>query len=79
MTETRVECPRCGQDWLLHVRLLHLGRDAVLCPECDALWLRIEEVGANTFRDYGTYMVEQGRTEPDDPGELLIRGEVRRN
>lgn len=78
MSETRVQCPRCGQDWLLDVRLAHLAQDAVLCPECDALWLRSEEVGANTFRDYGTYMVEHGRAEPEVPGEVLIRGPMRR-
>jgi hypothetical protein len=74
MTETRMPCPRCGQDWLYDVRLIHLEQDAVLCPECDALWLRIEEIGVDTFRDYGTYMMDHGRGEPEAPGELLVRG-----
>lgn len=78
MKETRVECPRCTQDWLLDVRLIHLERDAVLCPECDALWLDADDIAANTFRDYGTYMVERGRPEPEAQGELLVRGPLRR-
>lgn len=72
--ETRISCPRCGQDWLLSVRLVFLELDAVLCPECNALWPGGEKIGADTFRDYETYMVEQGRKEPEAAGELLVRG-----
>lgn len=78
MIESRIQCPRCGQGWLLDVRLIHLDQDAVLCPECDALWLGLEEAGASTFRDYGTYMVEHGRARPEAPGEILIRGPAHR-
>lgn len=78
MSESLVQCPRCGQDWLLDVRLVHLEQDAVLCPECDALWLRADEVASNNFHDYGTYMIEHGRPEPEDQGELLVRGPLHR-
>ena len=76
MNAARVQCPRCGQAWLLEVRLVHLERDAVLCPECDALWLGVDEIAPGSFRDYGTYMVEQGRDTPEDRGEIVIRGPV---
>lgn len=74
MSEARTKCPRCGQDWLQAVRLVYLEQDAVLCPECDALWLPADQIAANTFRDYGMYMREQGRREPESESELLIRG-----
>jgi hypothetical protein len=56
------------------VRLVHLEQNAVLCPECDALWLLADKIAADTFRDYGTYMAEHGRLEPENESELLIRG-----
>jgi len=74
MNEARIQCPRCTQDWLQDVRLVHLEQDAVFCPECDALWLKADEVAAGTFRDYGTFMIEHGRPQPHAQGELLIRG-----
>ena len=74
MSESRIQCPRCAQDWLQDVRLVHLGQDAVLCPECDALWLPADKIAPETFRDYGAYMVEHGRHAPEAQGELLIRG-----
>jgi len=74
MSEARTKCPRCGQDWLQDVRLVHLAQDAVLCPECDALWLPADRIAADTFYDYGTYMTERGRNEPEREGELLVRG-----
>lgn len=27
-----------------------------ICPECDAVWFKIEEVGVVPYRDYATYM-----------------------
>ncbi|HVE81860.1 MAG TPA: hypothetical protein VND93_03395 [Myxococcales bacterium] len=53
---------------------MHLEQDAVLCPECDALWLPADRIAADTFRDYGTYMAQRGRAEPERDGELLVRG-----
>jgi hypothetical protein len=53
---------------------VHLEQDAVLCPECDALWLPGDALAAGTFHDYGTYMMERGRREPEGDGELFLRG-----
>ena len=74
MSETRVPCPDCGQDWLQRILLVHLERDAVFCPECEALWLPGEEIAVSTRRGYWTYMTEHGRTEPHAQGEFLVRG-----
>ena len=73
MNEKRVACPRCGQDWLIRVRLIHLERDAILCPECDALWVDADPRNDN-FEDYGTFMQRHGRSEPEAKGEIDIRG-----
>jgi hypothetical protein len=65
----KVACPRCSQDWLQRVRLVELRVLAVICPECEALW--VDSVpSAQTFQDYATYMRARGRTRPDDPAEL---------
>lgn len=63
-------CPRCEQDWLVRVRLVHLKVDAILCPDCEALWLTAESIGRFTFEDYGTFMVEHGRPNPDSKAEI---------
>jgi hypothetical protein len=78
MTERRIACPRCNQDWLLRVSLVHLSLDAVLCPECDALWQQKEDVGPTTFEDYGTFMIRRGRQHPERNGEIDIKGELLR-
>jgi hypothetical protein len=68
----QVVCPRCGQDWLRRVRLIALNMVAVICPECEALWLSEEAVGPATWVDYGTFMKESGRPFPDQKGELEV-------
>ena len=78
MTEAKVQCPRCSQDWLLSVRLVHLEQDAILCPECDALWLKAEAIATGPFHDYGTYLIEHGRPRPEADGELRILGQLMR-
>lgn len=74
MSDQRTECPRCGQDWLYRVRLVALGRAAILCFECDALWLDDEDVGVRPQLDYGTYMKQSGRTDPEDSDEVQEMG-----
>jgi hypothetical protein len=74
MNDQRVACPRCGQDWLREIRLVHLERDAIFCPECEGLWLSADDLAAQVFCDYGTYMMAHGRSDPDQRGEIDVRG-----
>ena len=69
-TDARVLCPRCGQDWLIHVRLVPLNLDAIRCPDCEALWLTAEEIGPASFVDYNTFMMQRGRVNPQGKGEI---------
>jgi hypothetical protein len=69
MSAAGVACPRCGQDWLVRVRLVRLGKSAILCPECDALWFS-EKPESDNFVDYGTFMRAHGCTEPEDSSEI---------
>lgn len=57
------------------MRLVHLALDAILCPECDALWQRADQVGSTGFEDYGTFMVRHGRNNPDQKGEIELEGD----
>ena len=72
MNEDKVVCPRCGQDWLIHVRLIHLELRAFFCPDCEALWLTAADLGPTTFEDYGTFMIRHGRTDPDTQDEIEL-------
>jgi len=78
MIDDRVACPRCGQDWLVHVRLVHVSVDAIFCPECEALWETLDDVGPKNFQDYATFMRRRGRTSPDAKGELKIGEQLRK-
>jgi hypothetical protein len=66
MTTTRVQCPRCGQDFVHRVRLAREQADAFACPECDALWLNANDIKTwpNTFGktwfDLDTFLKERG-------------------
>jgi hypothetical protein len=76
MTEAaKVPCPRCGQDWLQNARFVRLGQLAVLCPECEALWVDVVPA-ADNFEDYGTFMHGHGIAEPDVPSEIELLGPV---
>lgn len=74
MIRQKIPCPRCGQDWVAQVRLVHLQRTACLCPECDALWAQPQDISFETFVDYGEFMVRNGRAEPESVGEVEFLG-----
>jgi Zn-finger nucleic acid-binding protein len=78
MKEVRTACPRCGQDWLMDVRLVYLGREATFCPECEALWID-RGPRADNFEDYGTFMKRSGRADPHRPEEIQTIGPFRAN
>lgn len=71
-----IACPRCRQDWLRHVRLIKLDKNAIICPECEALWFSEDAIGSRTWVDYGTYLRDAGRQNPDDRSELEVLGLV---
>jgi hypothetical protein len=60
-------CPRCdGLGRLRHVTIGPLNTDGFLCDECDALWLRRDDIGSvrpisdpvgHGGHDYRAYMV----------------------
>jgi hypothetical protein len=38
MTEPRIACTVCGQDWLAPYRNILDGQQFLLCAECDSVW-----------------------------------------
>ena len=85
MSASKVQCPRCGQDWLKRVLLVALDREAILCLECDALWLNesdimrpVEGSYGVTWHDYCTAMRTEGRSEPHGSSELSVIGDLLR-
>lgn len=77
----KVRCPRCEQDYLQKVILVQLNRQAILCPECDALWLSEDDVRRPVegdygirFFDFGTYMTDARRPVSRSESELRILG-----
>ena len=77
----RVPCPRCGQDWVERVNLVHLLVHAFMCPECEALWLEEGNIAppsagsyGQTWFDYSTFMESKGRQAPQSEGEIEVLG-----
>jgi hypothetical protein len=63
-------CPRCGQGWVVPVRVTATGEIVQFCLECDATWRKdVKELGAErysetgepgTFMDLSTFLESQG-------------------
>lgn len=60
MPQLRVWCPRCEQGWVVAVHIPLVGRDGLLCEECDALWFASGDVGVAEWVDFSTYMEQHG-------------------
>ena len=58
----------------MRVELVAIRETAILCPECDALWVDTQELRRGQFHDYGTFMMAHGRASPENSSELVVRG-----
>ena len=54
-------CPYCEQDDVWEVRLEDLERTAVMCLECDTVWLAPDAVGYGTGQNFEDLMAGHGR------------------
>ena len=78
MTEPRIRCAVCGQDYLRPYRNVLDGEEFLLCPECDSVWLQGEDTAKwapryldSLFTGY-PFLPGQGEwdlIEPVEPGE----------
>jgi len=41
----RIWCPECNQGWLHAVVIRALNQNAYICDECEATWLKRNEIG----------------------------------
>ena len=55
-----IECPCCGQDYLIVAIIIPLQERIFLCPECDAFWDANEPPVQATVRHYGAYVQRKG-------------------
>ncbi len=69
--KSKVVCPRCGQDFLVHVGLVNLKSDIVLCEECEAMWPTAATVASRTFVEFSSYM-RSHNLDPNDPNETIV-------
>jgi len=53
-------CPRCNQGFIREVHINALDVDGFLCEECDALWLRRDQIDPGSFVDFTTFMEGRG-------------------
>lgn len=70
----KVNCPRCEQDWLQTIRLVHVGEEGVFCPECDAFWVSRTEPLRSNFIDVVRFLGDRGRPDPEDMAEIEFLG-----
>lgn len=57
----KIGCPRCEQDWLQVVRLVNIGKEGVLCLECEAFWSEGTEPLYENFVSVTAYLKSHGR------------------
>lgn len=48
---TDVACTNCGQDWIGRFVVIPTGRVFYMCPECEWIWARLPEPGADADED----------------------------
>ena len=48
---TDVPCTNCGQDWIKKFVVIPTGRVFYMCPECEWIWARLPEPGAEVAAD----------------------------
>lgn len=53
-------CPRCEQGDVIRGIIRSTNEMIYVCQECEASWSKAEDVGTETFFDFGTYMVGLG-------------------
>jgi hypothetical protein len=57
-------CPYCEREDVWRVRLRDLDQDAVMCLECDTVWLASEDVVDGKGLNFEDFMAARGR-KPD--------------
>lgn len=70
----KIECPRCGQDYLVSATIRPLSEAIIVCPECEAYWTNLDEVGPNTFTNLVEHLEANGLNW--DWGLLNVHGTV---
>lgn len=56
----RIECPGCGQGWVIPVRVRKTGIHLFVCEECETTWFHAEEIGRPLPTNFMDYMQSQG-------------------
>lgn len=58
--EKQIECPGCGQGWVLHFRVPALQTELFVCEECETTWFSRSGIGHDTPMNFVTFMREHG-------------------
>lgn len=64
----RVVCPRCdGNGFVYKARLAEVDLILYVCDECEATWVKSEQIGIDPFKDLSTLIEERlGRVNGTD-------------
>lgn len=54
-------CPYCEQDDLWKVAILDVDDDAVICGECDTVWMHNEDIIYGTGKNFDSLMEGIGK------------------
>ena len=54
-------CPRCdGQGSIYLAEIVDLKIDLFICDECEACWIKKEDIGTRNFTDLPTFLEKYG-------------------
>lgn len=59
----KIACVHCGQDWIRLFRRKDTGEQFYLCPECESLWMKGDDLNSETDLYLSEFMslAEPGR------------------
>ena len=67
-----VLCPRCdGQGNIYNARIVQLEIQLSICDECEACWVKDDEICLKNFKDLSTFLEKHGLSYKDSKIENL--------
>lgn len=72
----KIQCPRCGQDWLRVAAVRATKERIVFCPECEAAWPADVDVASPSFEDLLVLLERRGIKGGSALGSLEVIGFV---
>ena len=74
--KNRLWCEVCDQGFIRHYRINPLNIEAYICEECDALWLKKDEIRHDNYTAFSTFLDQHNLSLNSDTVTALDEDEI---